>query len=238
MQLAEVTIAPRFCRPAGAGNGGYVAGLVASFAAEPVEVRLRLPQPLGVPLGVHAREGGALELRAGSALLASATPAALELEVPAAVPADAARAAEQHYLGHRSHPEPGCFVCGPARMPGDGLRLFPGGVIHEGVPRVAATWRPDASLAGTRDRVRPEFISAALDCPGYFALMSEPRPALLGSLTCRIDGAVAVGEPCVVVGWRLGGEGRKHRAATALYGAAGRCVARARAVWIEPRTAG
>jgi len=39
----------------------------------------------------------------------------------------------------------------------------------------------------------------------------------------------------VVVGWSLGGKGRTYRAATALYGEDGRCVARAIALWIEPR---
>ncbi|MBS0393753.1 MAG: hypothetical protein JSR54_03960, partial [Proteobacteria bacterium] len=123
----------------------------------------------------------------------------------------------------------------PARR--DGLSLTPGPLTIAGRACVATPWCPDASLAGTRGRVRPEFLWAALDCPGYFAIVDEPRSMLVGSFACRVDDVVAVGEPCVVVGWSLGGKGRTHRAGTALYGADGRCVASASALWIEPRPA-
>jgi hypothetical protein len=44
---------------------------------------------------------------------------------------------------------------------------------------------------------------------------------------------VAPGEPCVVLGWPLGVDGRKHLAGSAVYAPGGRLVAIARAVWIE-----
>lgn len=233
MNLATVSIAPRFCGPPGSGNGGYVGGLLGAFAVEPLEVRLRSPIPLAVPLAITADEAGALALYDGERLLASAAPATLEFEVPAAIPEAAVVAAAANWRGTREHASAGCFVCGPGRR--DGLGLTPGPLVHEGLECVATPWRPDASLAGTRGRVRPEFLWAALDCPGYFAVVPDSRTMLVGSFTCRVDDVVAVGEHCTIVGWSLGGKGRKYRAATALYGDDGRCVARAVALWIEPR---
>jgi hypothetical protein len=232
-QLASIEIAPRYCGPPTSGNGGYVAGLVASFAAEPVEVRLRIPPPLATPLAVVATDAGTLELRLPDRVIASATGVTVDLQVPGALlPATAVDAA-LHFAGFARHAFPGCFGCGPTRAPGDGLRIFPGACLHEGRAVVAAPWRPDASLAGTRGRVRPEFLWAALDCPGYYAVAPDAPVMLLGSIACRIERVVEVGEDCVVLAWCLARDGRKRRAASALYGADGVCAARAVATWIE-----
>lgn len=177
-----------------------------------------------------------VELREGERLIATSTPTPLELEVPAPVSVAAATAAAIHYPGFRTMPDSGCFVCGPART--DGLRVFPGKLVHQSLECVAAPWQPDGSLAGTRNAVRPEFLWAALDCPGYFAASPDARPMLLGSIHCRIDDPLGIDEPCVIVGWSLGASGRKHRAATALYGVGGRPVARAIATWIELKPRG
>ncbi len=235
MTVATVSIARRFRGPPASGNGGYVVGLLARYAPEPVEVRLHVPPPLEVPLEVVAVDGDRLELRDGGTLLASSTPATVDFEVPECPSEQAAVAASAGYAGFGTNPYPDCFVCGPARAPGDGLRIFAGPVVEGGAALYAAPWRPEASLAGTRDSVRPEFMAAALDCPGYFAVATGGRRMLLGSLALRIDRAVAVGEPCVVVAWSLGGAGRKWRAATALYASDGSCVARGLATWIALR---
>lgn len=233
--LASVTIAPRFCGPPGSGNGGYVAGVLAGFLAGPAEVRLLKPPPLDVPLDVYALDDDVLELRDAGIALASASWSELALDVPPAPSMEAATQAARGYAGHAHHIFPGCFVCGTARAPGDGLRIHAGPLRGEGFEGVAAPWRPDASLAGTRSRIRPEFQWAALDCPGYFAVAPDSRVMLLGSFAARIDRTVNVDEPCVVAGWRIDGDGRRQRAGTALYGADGDCVARAVATWIEPR---
>jgi hypothetical protein len=237
LQLASIEIAPRFCGPPASGNGGYVAGLVASFAAEPMEVRLSIPPPLATPLEVVATDAGGLELRSGERVIATATAATVELQAPPPPAFAAASDAARQFAGFARHSFPGCFVCGPTRAPGEGLRIFPGAYLLEGRSVVAAPWQPDASLAGTRGRVRPEFLWAALDCPGYYAVAPDARLMLLGSLACRIERVVEVGERCVVVAWRLDGEGRKRRAASALYGADGGCAARALATWIELKPA-
>lgn len=233
--LATVTIAARYCGPPGSGNGGYVAGVLAGFLAGPAEVRLSRPPPLDRPLDVCALDDDALELRDGDATVASARWADVEVDVPAPPTSALAAEASAAYAGHRHHIFPNCFVCGTTRASGDGLRIHAGPLQLGTMPAVAAPWRPDASLAGTRGRIRPEFQWAALDCPGYFAVASESRVMLLGSFAVRIDRAVEVDEPCVVVGWRIDGDGRKQRAGTALYGAGGDCAARAIATWIEPR---
>ncbi len=212
-------------------------GLLARFAPEPMEVRLRQPPPLNVPLEVVAPDSDSLELLAGSTVLATASPAAVDIEVPPAPTWSQAEAASARYVGFTTNPFPGCFVCGPARTPGDGLRIFTGPVAPGESTLYAAPWQPDATLAGTRNSIRPEFMAAALDCPGYFTVAEPGRPMLLGSLALRIERTVAVGEPCVIAAWSLGGSGRKWRAATAIYGADGSCAARAIATWIALKPA-
>lgn len=234
-QLAVVTVDPAYCGPPTSGNGGYVAGLLAGFLSAPAEVRLLAPPPLGVALGVHAGEDDGVELRAGATAIATARYADVELDVPACPPRILAEQAARHYAGLAQHVFPTCFVCGTARAVGDGLRIFAGPLERDGFDGVAAPWTPHDALSGTRGKVRPEYLWAALDCPGYFAVATEPRIMLLGSFAVRIDGAVATGEPCTVLGWRRGGDGRKQYAGTALYGADGSCVARALATWIEPK---
>jgi hypothetical protein len=234
-RLATVTIDARYRGPPGSGNGGYVAGMLAGFLAGPAEVRLARPPPLDRPLDVRMLDDDSLELLDGEVTLASARWADVELDVPPPPPYALAEQAAKGYVGHRQHIFPGCFVCGTARESGDGLRIHAGPLRLDSRDTVAAPWRPDTSLAGTRGRIRPEFQWAALDCPGYFAVAPDSRVMLLGSFAARIDRTVEVGEPCIVVGWRLDGEGRKQRAGTALYGAGGDCVARALATWIEPR---
>ena len=53
-----------------------------------------------------------------------------------------------------------------------------------------------------------------------------------------IDGdAPRIGEETIVAAWPLGSDGRKHRGAVAIYTADGDVIARAEALWIEPRAA-
>jgi hypothetical protein len=93
---------------------------------------------------------------------------------------------------------------------------------------------PDASLAEGRGIVRPEFVWAALDCPSGWApiVAVGGTPMVLGELAVRRHGEVRVGEPCVIMGWVLGGEGRKHLAGAALLGEDGTARAVATSTWI------
>jgi hypothetical protein len=100
----------------------------------------------------------------------------------------------------------------------------------------AAAWLPDMSLAGADGKVLPEFMWAALDCPGFFATGLAMRGPLLGEFTARIDRRVHMNEACVVTGWATGHDGRKHYSGTAVFDEDGELCARATATWIEPKS--
>jgi hypothetical protein len=218
-------IPARFGGPDGSANGGYAAGRIAAYVDAPaVEVTLRAPPPLERPLAVRP-DGDGVRVLHGDLLVAEARPGELDVEPPRVSP-DEALAATGRYTGFEAHEFPRCFVCGPLREPGDGLRIFPG-VVRPGL--VAAPW--------TAREVAREIVWAAIDCPGAFATGAPGRGgAVLGRMTARVDRLPSEGEACVALGWSLGGNGRKLDAATALLGADGRPCAVARQVWIEPRS--
>jgi hypothetical protein len=153
------------------------------------------------------------------------------LEAPRPPTPEEARAAARAFRGFEAHVFPGCFVCGPERADGDGLRIFPGPVAERDL--VAAPWTPDPSLDAGDGRVAVPFLWAALDCPGVFAFPQPERVVLLGELTVRLERRARVGESCLVVGWETGRDGRKHHTGTALFGGDDRLHGVARATWLE-----
>jgi len=160
-------------------------------------------------------------------VVAEACAAALEMgDVPRVAPEEAV-AATTRYTGFDEHPFPDCFVCGPAREVGDGLRVFAGSVAdREHV--VAAPWRAS--------EVTPEIVWAVIDCPGAFAVgLSARGETVLGRMTARIERLPREDESCVAAAWPLGEDGRKLYAATALMGDDSSVLAVARQVWIVPR---
>ncbi len=231
--MKSLTIAARFCGPPGSSNGGYFAGLVATLASRTLTVRLLKPPPLETELAVRELADGGLSVMRGDEPVGEAHPATLRLDVRPAPDYLEVVEASRHYAGFRYHRFPTCFVCGVRRARGDGLRIFAGPLPARGV--VAAPWVPDASLEGGAGKVRPEFMSAALDCPGYYAVAPDDRMMLLAEFTAHVDRLVHVGESCTLVGWRIGSSGRKHEAGTAVYDGKGELCGRARALWIEPR---
>jgi hypothetical protein len=233
--MKTLTIASRFCGPPASANGGYFAGVVAGCAARTVTVRLIRPPPLDTELTVEELPDGALRVLNGAEAIGEARPAVLTLEAPR--PPDYLEAVEasRHYAGFRYHRFPSCFVCGTQRVRGDGMRVFAGPLPERGL--VAAPWVPDASLDSGDGKVHAEFMSAALDCPGYYAVAPDDRMMLLAEVTAHVDRRVHVGESCTVVGWQISSGGRKHEAGTALFDGKGELCGRARALWIEPRDA-
>lgn len=227
---ATIRIAARFNGPPDSGNGGYAAGMIAGAIGTTVNVRLAQPVPMNQDLAITSRENDRWEVHAGSGLIATAAAHVVQADVPQAPSWVEAFGASQHFAGFSQHVFPTCFVCGTAREPGQGLRIFPGSV--PGTPVLAAPWRPDQSLGDASGRIRPEFIWAALDCPGYFASLS-PRAGLLGELSVHIDRTVRVDEPCIVTAWQIQADGRKHRTGTALFNADGERCALGVATWIE-----
>jgi hypothetical protein len=217
--MAEFLIDARFRGPDESANGGYACGRTAAFAAGPAEVTLRLPPPLGVVLRV---DGG--RVLDGESVVAEFRPVGIELDLPEPPTFDEAVEAQ---LPDVESPFPHCFVCGFRRAPDDGLHIHPGPLAGREI--VAAPWVPRA------DTSAPEFVWSALDCPGAYASLLTRRGVLvLGRLAARVLRVPEPGERCVVAGWRLGSDGRKHAAGTALWSGT-ELLGLARATWIEPR---
>jgi hypothetical protein len=228
--VTTLTVASRYKGPPNSGNGGYVCGLVATSARADLKVRLLAPPPLDTPLSLQSPGDGEWLLESPTGTVARAQSAKLDLAVPASPGYVQAVWASQHYPGFREHPFPDCFVCGPHRRRGDGLRIFPG-MLDSGI--VAAPWLPSDSLDAGDGKVAVEFHWAALDCPGYFAVSAGRRPMLLGEMQAHLDRRVHVGESCTVIGWKIAADGRKHHAGTAIFDEDGVLCARAQATWIE-----
>ena len=227
----EVVIESRFQGPPMMGHGGYVAGLLAERVEGPVQVTLRRPIPLDVPLDLVDLDGGRVELRRGDELLVEAEPSTLDLDVPPAPTLAAARAAEagspSHYEGRGVHPT--CFGCGVGRD--NGLRVFVGPVTVEGSEQVAGTW-DTAPFTDPDGTVARRWVLAALDCPGAFAFISrEVGAGLLGRIVFEQRREVPPGRETIVTGWQIGTDGRKLFAGTALFDDAGILLAAARATW-------
>jgi hypothetical protein len=229
--MSTIRIERRFRGPPETGNGGYVAGLVAAaLGGSNCTVTLKSPPPIGEDLTLTTEDASA-SLMWDDTVVVTATSEPVEIDVPPPPSLADARDAEPHFVGHSHHIFPGCFVCGPERGAGDGMRIFPG-PMHDKAHRVAATWTPDATVADDQGLVRPEFLWAALDCPGYFAAQARAGLALLGRMSAVIHRRVHAGEPLVVTGWPIDSEGRKHRVGSALHDADGKLVAAATAIWI------
>lgn len=238
--MAEtVQIGRRFCGPTESGHGGYTASILGTRMPEPAAVSLRLPPPLETDMSVVDAGAGRLELRHGEALVADAVPTEIVPEAPAAPDADAARATRPLRAMIENHVFENCFACGPARAPGDGLRIFVG-VSDEDDGLLVTTWTPDTNLADN-GRVRPEFVWAALDCPSGWAAMQathtadESAPAVLARQTVRTLGPVTAGEEHIVAAWAEPADGRKTRAGSALYRLDGALCAAADTLWISLR---
>ncbi|WP_416902544.1 hypothetical protein [Micromonospora echinospora] len=229
-------IEARYNGPPGSGNGGWSAGIFAtavggtgrdagSAVAPPgtVEVTLRRPPPLGVPLRTapSADQPGRHEVHdPDGTLVAQVAPVAEFTPTVPGVDLATARAASADYAGFTAHPFPGCYVCGPEYP--DGLRIFPGR-LPDG--RTAAPFRVPAE-------VRPETVWAALDCPGGWAVIGPGRPYVLGRIAVRVVALPRPGDECVVTGAAGGGEGRKALVHSSLYAPDGALLAHARATWI------
>jgi hypothetical protein len=229
----ELTIDPRFCGPPDSGNGGYVCGEMAGALGGKARVRLRMPPPLSRALRVASTEGG-VGLFEDTLCLAEAWPETLELEVPEPASFEEATRAASAFRGFEEHIFPRCFVCGPDRDEGDGLRIFPGPLEGDRSEIFAAPWIPDASLADGDGWIAPTFVWAALDCPGCFSF-PQPKAAivLLGEMAAELDGRIRPGERCHLLAWQISHEGRKHTTGTAVYDQDGACRGAAKAVWIE-----
>jgi len=174
----------------------------------------------------------------GELLIGSGKPVSLDPVLLAAPSFEQATEAARRTFKDSLHTLPTCFVCGPQRDIGDGLRIHVGPVdpldqSWNGV--LAAPWVPDESLADPDGMILPEFVWAALDCPTAYACSSPAgmRHILLGRQTVEITRLPTVGEKCVVAARELSHEGRKSFAEAILVGADGGVIGGCNATWIE-----
>lgn len=228
-----ITFDPRYNGPPGTGHGGYVSGVMARLlGANPAEVTLRIPPPLGRPLTVE-REAGGVQIYHGAVMVAEALPAQFDIEVPPPASFDEADVAAAGYPGKKHHPFPTCLVCGPKRRAEDGLRIFAGPVAAG--DRMGAAWVPPEWATDEDRLVRPEFVWAALDCPAGWSLhvVMPGRHAVLGRLAARLIKPVNQGERHVIMAWPMGFEGRKGYAGSAIFTEAGALCGVARSTWIR-----
>lgn len=227
----NVMVASRFKGPPTSGNGGYVCGLMAGMIEGPVEASLKAPPPLDTPLILEKTQDGAV-LRDGEQLLGVAKARTLDLEVPAlprplrlgGEPVDAPGRPKKF------EPFGTCFVCGQDREHPDALCLH-SRLVEGAQGMVAAPWKLDQAFGNKDGLVQDAFIWAALDCPGYFACAAG-EPALLGRLTAEIVAPLRASGDATVIGWDLGGSGRKRRCGTAVYDASGTLIAKAEGLWV------
>ncbi len=233
--VAEVIVAERFCGPSDSGNGGYTCGLLAGFIEGPAQITLRRPPPLDRPLTIEVNPEATVSLLDHDLLIAEGIAFAVDRGVPGRLTLEEARLGAERYEWARpsDHPYPNCFVCGPSRRDGDGMRIFPGPV--PGRELYGATWRPDDSLVDSQGRVLPEFVWAALDCPTGLATRAfDPAGRiLLGRLAVDLLRPVPGDTEYVLASWPIEQSGRKLSAGSALFSEEGALHAVARAIWIE-----
>ena len=128
--MGTVRIERRFRGPPTTGNGGYVAGLVASaLGGSNCTVTLKAPPPLDHDLTLET-DGTSASLLQDDQIVVTAAKEPVEIDVPPPPTLAEAQDAEPRFSGHSHHIFPGCFVCGPDREAGDGMRIFPG-ALHD-----------------------------------------------------------------------------------------------------------
>ena len=239
--MTEIIIDKRFCGPPNSGNGGYVCGRLARHISGGAEVTLRAPPPLDKSLDAAATADGTWELRDGAKVVATGRAASVELARVETASLQEARAAELLALFKpHEHPLPNCFVCGPARAKGDGLRIFAGPLGRHG-------HLPFSRRAGRRIQIWPPRMASSR--PNFSGPRSIAPPALPAIAISRAapstrrrscsDGCQHGSKPgpapatrCIITAWPTGRDGRKRMAEAALHDEAGKLLAVASTTWI------
>ena len=228
-----IIVQHRFNGPTHSAHGGYICGLIAGATGANVRVRLFRPPPLDTPFSIAPRPPDEWRVTDGKDTIATAVRTEVRVHVPSAPAYVQAMDASLHFPGFKRDVFADCFVCGQHRQRGDGLRIFPGHIPNTVV--YAAPWLPGADVSDANGKVKPEFIWSVLDCPGYYASFTDLRPALLGEFTVHIDRLVHADEACVIIGWPILVEGRKHKVGTALFDEDGERCALGVATWVETK---
>jgi len=223
-----ITIHHNFCGPSESGNGGYSAGLFAKQLDFPAEITLRVPPPLDTPLYIEQTKDKA-QLLNKDTLIADAKAVDFELDVPTPPTFEEATIAAKNYKGFGEAPFKNCFVCGANRKMGEGLNIYSGEIAEK---KMAAPWIPAKDLATNGTSVDKEYIWAALDCPGAWAVINSKEIIVLGRFAVKVLKEIGVGQKYTVLGWSIDRDGRKIYVGTAIFAEDKTVCAYARATWI------
>lgn len=239
----QISISERFVGPPKSGNGGYVGGAFAALLNTdlPVEVTLRSPVPVGQLLEIEQGEEVVIFDKSTNEkrLIAQVKKAELDLNVPTPPDWEEALSARprSYSFGNQKNPlfvdregfHPICFCCGVEHH--EGLQVFAAPVRNS--EQVAAIWPTKEEWADDSGNLPKEFLWTALDCPGQFAYMADGiRTGMLGRITAQIFAPAKAGEEYMVTGWRVGIEGKKHFAGTAIFDKDQLLIGIAKSVWI------
>jgi hypothetical protein len=249
--VPTVIVPSRFNGPPASGQGGYSSGVLVAHLEGPAAVSLRRPIPLDQELQVRVEKRGAesggeddgdgvveVVARAFDAdgeLVAEgvSAPPLAPWDAPA-VSLKAAHRAKNAFTAPAGGFFDECFVCGRSRA--DGFHIHPGPVA--GTDLVASPWTPPGWSADEDGAVLPEHVSAALDCPGYFALHgTDLTIAFLARQQSEVHTPLRAGVEYIVVGRPLKRDGRKGFAATAILDVDGELLAQSEQLLIVPREA-
>ncbi len=227
----SIIINHKYCGYKHIGNGGYVCGVVANHIDGPAKITLVTSPPVDHPMTLE-QTGKKVLLKNGDVLVAKGEPFSLKIDaVPEPPTLKEAVEASRKSIAAKGSLSPDCFVCGSNRSPGDGYRLFPGHLLKN--ESVAAPWIPHVALADESGFVRPEFIWAALDCPGVYAVFNEniKGTMLLGQLTADVRKDLKPEVEYIVTGWKTGNQGRKYFAGSAIFSKKGELCSVANSIW-------
>lgn len=238
MSLGNIIIKRRFIGPPNSANGGYACGRIAAFIDGSAEVTLRRPPPVDQEMTVREASDGSVAMYDGETLIGSGESISFASVLIEAPTFEQASKAAQRTFDASLHTLPTCFVCGPQRAPGDGLRIHVGPIDPQdeqwqGV--LAAPWVPGENVADEEGFVLPEFVWAALDCPTAYACSSPAgmRHILLGRQSVEILRRPGAAERCIIAAQETSHDGRKSYAAATLFGEEGAAIAFCKATWIE-----
>src|SRR3954468_7010348 len=144
---STIFIAKRFCGPPDSGNGGYTCGLISQAMHVPADVTIRRPIPMETELSLE-EHGDHIHVKNGDDLIAEGAPFIWSAHPPKEqVSFKQAEDSSALSPAFHNHPFPTCFTCGPDRVPGDGLRIFPGKWKGKDRDYFVAPWIPAADLA-------------------------------------------------------------------------------------------
>lgn len=240
-EAQTIVVDRRFRGPGGSGHGGYFAGLLNARVPGAGPIFIKLPIPLDTPLRLSVEDGITSVYHDESKIAWSTTRLGIDRPAPPSLAQAGLAASRFPGFNEGRHPFPECFGCGPSRTVGEGLRVFVGqmdGRQHNGRPIQAGTWRPDMSLLDSQGHLPAEFVWAALDCPGGWALEEKVSTQVL-----QVDtfGPLAGDQDLIITSWipepdrpssRGGHPTTRRYVGSALYDCRGRLLALCTAVWV------